>query len=207
MAFKTKPKPFFHRRYFWLKKYGSWRLECRLGCTNSITIKDRFPIPTVDELLDELHGATVFSKIDLTAGYHQICLASKDTHKTAFRTVDGHYEFLIMPFGLTNAQSTFQATMNDLFRDVLRRYMLVLFDDILFYSQSTEEHYCHLQQVFETLSQHHFFAKPSKCIFAVPFVDYLGHIISEKGVTTKNIGQAELSQVAKEPRSGCRDIR
>lgn len=122
------------------KKDGSWRMCIDYRAPNKLTIKDHFPLPTMDELLDELGTARVFPKLDLTLGFHQIWLVPEDTYKTAFRTHDGHYEYKVMPFELCNAQATFQATMNEVFRPLLCKYVIIFFDDILDYSTTWTLH-------------------------------------------------------------------
>lgn len=120
---------------------------------NSVTIKDRFPMPTIDELLDDLGHASWFLKLDLRQGFHQILMAEDDIPKTAFRTHQGHYEYRVMPFGLSNEPSTFQATMNALLQPFLRKFTVVFFDDILVYSTTLDDHLHHLTLVFEALLQ------------------------------------------------------
>ena len=174
--------PFGAPVLFIKKKDGSLRMCMDYRMLNKITVKNRYALPRIDDLLDRLQGAVIFTKIDLRSGYHQIRILLEDIHKTAFRTRYGHYEFRVLPFGLCNAPATFMRLMQDIFREELDIFMVIYIDDILIFSKSEEEHIGHVQQVLEKLRQNKLFAKLSKCDFAKDRIEYLGHIVSAQGI-------------------------
>lgn len=148
------------------KKDGTWRFCVDYQHLNTITIKNKFPLPVIDELLDELAGAAFFSKIDLRAGYHQIRMREGDEEKTTFKTHHGHFQFRVMPFGVTNRPPTFHCLMNSVFSGPNRKFVITFLDDILVFSQTLLEHAEHLRTVFGILHQNQSYAKESKCSFA-----------------------------------------
>jgi hypothetical protein len=167
-----------------VKKHdGTWRFCVSYRVLNTLTICDMFPTPIVDELLDELHGAQFFTKLDLRSVYHQARMHAADINKTAFRTHHGHFEFLVMPFGLTNAPATFQAMMSDVLHDFIHHFVLVFFNNILIFSSSWSSHLQHVRTVLQHLREHRLKVKRSKCAFGTTSVTYLGHVISGQGVT------------------------
>ena len=149
---------------------------------NKVTIRNKYPLPRIKDLFNQLQGVAVFSKIDLRSSYHQLRIKESDIPKTAFRTRYGHYEFLVMPFGLTNALAVFMDFMNRVFRPYLDKFVIVFIDDILVYYKSKEEHEGHLRMVLEVLRTEQLYAKFSKCEFWLDKVMFLGHVISAEGV-------------------------
>ncbi|KAL0533871.1 hypothetical protein IC582_028142 [Cucumis melo] len=165
------------------KKDGSMRLCIDYRKLNKVTVKNRYPLPRIDDLFDQLQGATVFSKIDLRSGYHQLRIKDEDVPKTAFRSRYGHYEFIVMSFGLTNAPAVFMDLMNRVFREFLDTFVIVFIDDILIYSKTEAEHEEHLRMVLQTLRDNKLYAKFSKCEFWLKQVSFLGHVVSKAGVS------------------------
>ncbi|KAL0536561.1 hypothetical protein IC582_025510 [Cucumis melo] len=165
------------------KKDGSMRLCIDYRELNKVTVKNRYPLPRIDDLFDQLQGATVFSKIDLRSGYHQLRIKEEDIPKTAFRSRYGHYEFIVMSFGLTNAPAVFMDLMNRVFREFLDTFVIVFIDDILIYSKTEAEHEEHLRMVLQTLRDNKLYAKFSKCEFWLKQVSFLGHVVSKAGVS------------------------
>jgi len=149
---------------------------------NKVMIKNRYPLPRIDDLMDQLVGARVFSNIDLRSGYHQIKVKDEDMQMTTFRMRYGHYEYKVMPFGVTNAPGVFMEYMHKIFHAYLDRFLVVFIDDILIYSKTEEEHADHLKIVLQVLKEKKLFAKVSKCEFWLKEVSFLGHVISGNGV-------------------------
>ena len=149
---------------------------------NKVTVKNRYPMPRIDDLFDQLQGVVVFSKIDLRSGYHQLSIRAADVPKTAFRTRYGHYEFLVMSFGLTNALAAFMDLKTRVFRPYLDSFAIVFIDDILVYSRSRDEHEQHLRIVLQTLRGQRDYAKFSKCEFWLESVAFLGHVVSKDDI-------------------------
>ena len=187
------------------KKDGSLRMCVDYRRLNAVTKKNRTPLPRIEELLDIIGGSTIFSKLDLAQGYHQMRVAEEDVPKTAFRTRYGLYEFLVLPFGLTNAPAAFMTMMNRVLAPYLDQFVVVFIDDILIFSKTEDEHLQHLETVMRTLKEQTLYLKLSKCSFGLPEVDFLGHVVSAEGI---KVDKAKTAAVRDWPRPTCaQDVR
>ncbi|GJY30194.1 putative reverse transcriptase domain-containing protein [Tanacetum coccineum] len=164
------------------KKDGSFRMCIDYHELNKLTVKNRYPLPRIDDLFDQLQGSSIYSKIDLRSGYHQLRVREQDIPKMAFRTWYGHYEFQVMPFGLTNTPTVFMDLMNRVCKPYLDKFVIVFIDDILIYSKDKKEHEEHLKAILELLKKEKLYAKFSKCEFWIPKVQFLGHVIDSRGI-------------------------
>jgi hypothetical protein len=164
------------------KKDGSFRMCIDYRELNKLTVKNRYPLPRIDDLFDQLQGSCYYSKIDLRSGYHQLRVREEDIPKTTFRTRYSHYKFQVMPFGLTNAPDVFMDLMNRVCKPYLDKFVIVFIDDILIYSKSKKEHEAHLRTILELLKQEQLYAKFSKCDFWIQRVQFLGHVIDSTGL-------------------------
>ncbi|GKD96896.1 putative reverse transcriptase domain-containing protein, partial [Tanacetum coccineum] len=164
------------------KKDGSFRMCIDYRELNKLTVKNRYPLPRIDDLFDQLQGSSAYSKIDMRSGYHQLRVREEDISKTAFKTRYGHYEFQVMPFGLTNAPAVFMDLINRVCKPYLDKFVIVFIDDILIYSKDRKEHEEHLKAILELLKKEELYAKFSKCEFWIPKVQFLGHVINSKGI-------------------------
>ncbi|GKA60277.1 putative reverse transcriptase domain-containing protein [Tanacetum coccineum] len=179
---RPSPSPWGAPVLFVKKKDGSFRMCIDYHELNKLTVKNRYPLPRIDDLFDQLQGLKVYSKIDLRSGYHQLRVREEDIPKTAFRTRYGHYEFQVMPFGLTNAPAVFMDLMNRVCKPYLDRFVIVFIDDILIYSKSKKEHKGHLKLILKLLKEEELYAKFSKCEFWLSKVQFLGHMIDSEGI-------------------------
>nr|GEZ67594.1 putative reverse transcriptase domain-containing protein [Tanacetum cinerariifolium] len=164
------------------KNGGSFRMCIEYRELNKLTVKNRYPLPRIDDLFDQLQGSSIYSKIDLRSGYHQLRVREADIPMTAFRTCYGHYEFQVMSFGLTNAPAIFMDLMNRVCKPYVDKFVIVFIDDIIIYSENEQEHGEHLKLILELLKREKLYAKFSKCEFWIPKVQFLGHVIDSRGI-------------------------